>query len=533
MSDRPARPVNKIHGNRRGKQGPPSGAKHGRGAFGGAPPGPPGSSSGKRGSPPGGGAPSPQGELRGKPVVAAHRVLRSFDPTRDRLPESVAEASLALAQDKAIAGALADGCVRHGVLLDLLISHGSTTKPSKMERAILAAARLGVLQHLRGVPAHAAVSESVALLPAGHRARGLVNAVVRRVTETVTSRPLATEEREAWIGGNEAARERLCTPRTLPFQNRWLLTSEFPIFPATMPERMRLIAGLPEWLERELLRTLEADELSTLCLAMCEPPGTWIRAVGEDGPSALTRVEDAARSTDSAEIVRVPAAPRARLVPRTLVPSLLSGEDFRAGRLTIQDYAAQLPAMAARVAPGMLCLDLCAAPGGKTAQLAEYSLPGGRVVAVDVSGDRLMRVKETVSRLGLANTNGMVADARDATFPDCGKFDVVLVDAPCSNTGVMGRRVEVKWRLTASDLTELRGIQLAILANAARHAKPGGKVAYSTCSLLDSENGALVREFLEGLGGEAGGWRMDDERLTLPTPGGHDGGYYAVLRKPS
>ncbi len=464
-------------------------------------------------------------------IKIAFALIRRFNPKRDRLQT----ARLPRGADPSIgtiADVLADGTIRYSQLLDRLIAHGSTVKPNKMEREVLMCARLGVLSHCRGIPAHAAANETVNLLPRGHKARGLVNAIVRRATETVAVRELTSSERTDLLALGPATTE-LISPRRLPLASRWLLEGEIDLFPVEERDRWMMLAGLPAWLWDTLAETLDDSELKQVCLSAAEEPGVWFRVTAgnpEAGRAALL-----ANGCELGWGVADPVSgrqPNCAMAPSDRVPALLNCDAFRNGWLTVQDPAAQLPAQLLGAKPGWRVADFCAAPGGKTAQLAEAVAPTGNVIAVDDDHERLLKVRETISRLGLKGVNGVCGDARSVELPNCGKFDAVLVDAPCSNTGVLGRRVEVRHRLTPADLTELPEIQLGILANAARHLRPGGLLAYSTCSLLDPENGALVRRFLEDQGGEKSGWRMLDERLTLPRAGLHDGGYVAILRSP-
>jgi 16S rRNA (cytosine967-C5)-methyltransferase len=374
------------------------------------------------------------------------------------------------------------------------------------------------------------VSEGVGLIPGNHRAKGLLNAVLRRATEMVTSRPLTPEERATWISGTGATRDSLSTPHRIALQNRWLLESTQALFPPDAASRMLLMSGVPRWLSEALLESLDQREHDAVLLAAAEPPAIWFRITARNQSGARESLKE--WPTEWAPEQEDGKRPDGFTVASDHVPLVLNSQAFRSGGITVQDLAAQLPAMVAAPKQGWKCLDLCAAPGGKTVQLAEAIGPKGSVIAVDISGDRLRSVKQNVDRMGLSNTRGIVADATTATLPESGTYDLALADVPCSNTGVMGRRIEVKFRLSSKDAVELKPIQLAILTNAAKHLKPGGILVHSTCSLLDSENGALVREFLETQGGDTSGWRMLDERLTIPLAGSHDGGYVSVLKKP-
>jgi 16S rRNA (cytosine967-C5)-methyltransferase len=189
---------------------------------------------------------------------------------------------------------------------------------------------------------------------------------------------------------------------------------------------------------------------------------------------------------------------------------------FAAGEYTVQDETAMKVAPLLDPKPGERVLDLCAAPGGKTTQLAELMGGKGRVVAVDLS-DRIGLVAEAARRLGLANIECVAADGAIASFRE--PFDAVLLDAPCSNTGVLARRPDVRWRLREQDIAGAAEIQRRLLENAARLLKLGGRLVYSTCSLEPEENRV-----------DLPGFRLVQEDLTLPTDR-RSGGYQALAVK--
>jgi 16S rRNA (cytosine967-C5)-methyltransferase len=174
----------------------------------------------------------------------------------------------------------------------------------------------------------------------------------------------------------------------------------------------------------------------------------------------------------------------------------------------IQDISAQSVTPHLDLQPGMTFLDLCAAPGNKTAQALEL---GARVIACDVHWHRLKSLRNLDCPL-------VVLDGT-RSLPFHAEFDRILVDAPCSGTGTLGRNPEIKWRLQPADLTDLHRKQVALLSNALQHLRPGGKLVYATCSLEEEEN-RLVVEALPG------SWQIH-ERLPGVDPG--DGFFVAVL----
>jgi 16S rRNA (cytosine967-C5)-methyltransferase len=189
---------------------------------------------------------------------------------------------------------------------------------------------------------------------------------------------------------------------------------------------------------------------------------------------------------------------------------------FAEGHFTVQDETSMKVAPLLAPRPGERVLDLAAAPGGKTTHLAELMGGRGLVVAVDLP-ERVRLVREAAKRLGLENIRCLGGDAANVAF--LAPFDAILLDAPCSNTGVLARRPDVRWRLRERDIAGAAEIQRRLLRNAARLLKPGGRLVYSTCSLEPEENKV-----------EIPGLTLVKEELTLPTPR-HSGGYAAVLTK--
>ena len=174
--------------------------------------------------------------------------------------------------------------------------------------------------------------------------------------------------------------------------------------------------------------------------------------------------------------------------------------------------------------PGEFVLDACAAPGGKTTYLAELMKNTGRIYACDLYESRVMRLRENLSRLGITNTQTFVHDTMQAGAPlEPASFDRILVDAPCSNTGVLRRRVDVRWRLTEEDFIRMPEQQLALLRRTATLLRHGGVLVSSTCSLEAEENERVV----ERACAEIPGLRFLESRRALPFVDGVDGAFAA------
>jgi len=203
-------------------------------------------------------------------------------------------------------------------------------------------------------------------------------------------------------------------------------------------------------------------------------------------------------------------------------------EAFARGAIQPQDPTATAVGLACGPRPGMKVLDLCAAPGTKTTHLAELMGNQGGIVAADVSREKLDRITESCRRMGITIVQPILADSVGSL--ESGGFDLVLADVPCSNTGVLARRAEARWRFSPEALSKLVEDQ-KFLARAAGHfVRPGGRLVYSTCSIEPQEDGEVAR----WLARSEPPVRLVREELTLPAGAAdptawHDGGYLAVF----
>jgi len=369
--------------------------------------------------------------------------------------------------DAALLHLIVLGVVRHLSLLDHwtdeLCSHRHLDHRS---RWVL---RIGLVQVLvLDLPPHAAVNESVNI--AG-RARGLVNAVLRR----------AVREREQWLAAADA----------WPLEIR---TSH----PAFLVARWQEAFGGP--------RT------RALCEWNQQPAANYVR-LNPLHPDAAGCVGRMAESEDLGGGFH-----RCATLPR---------DALAAGQCYAQDPSTAIAPLMLGARPGELVLDACAAPGGKTAILAAAMQNTGRIIAADSSSARLPRLRDNLRRLRVANAVVFEHDLTSRRAAPWGdqKFDRILLDAPCSNTGVMRRRVDVRWRLHEDDFEILAAVQRRLLQAAVPLLKPGGSLVYSTCSVDAAENRAVVEAALA----EHPFLALDAERFAFPPEAGSDGAYAALL----
>jgi 16S rRNA (cytosine967-C5)-methyltransferase len=206
-------------------------------------------------------------------------------------------------------------------------------------------------------------------------------------------------------------------------------------------------------------------------------------------------------------------------------PPLRTLPSFRQGWFYIQDPSTLLAVRDLDPQPSETVLDLCAAPGGKLTHISQLMRNEGRIIAHDTAAERLELIKENCTRLGVTCVETVLPTALD--LQPSTLFDRILLDAPCSNTGVMRRRVDLRWRLRLEEVQRLQEVQLALLRQAAPLLRPGGTLVYSTCSLEPEENREVINQFL----GEHTGFRLDHERELLPFVDSVDGAYVARLTK--
>jgi 16S rRNA (cytosine967-C5)-methyltransferase len=201
---------------------------------------------------------------------------------------------------------------------------------------------------------------------------------------------------------------------------------------------------------------------------------------------------------------------------------------FKEGYFSVQDETAMRPVNALDPRRGERILDMCASPGGKTAQIAERMKDSGAVIAVDVKPQKIVPIAETAERLGLKSIQAGAVDATSLTLKAWNNlaFDAILLDAPCSNTGVVSRRPEVRWRLTPEDFASVGRLQEQLLDRAAALVRPEGRIVYSTCSIEYEENEGQIEAFVA----QHPGWTCTEQELRLPTQE-YAGGFYAKLER--
>ncbi|MFL6541198.1 MAG: 16S rRNA (cytosine(967)-C(5))-methyltransferase RsmB [Chthoniobacterales bacterium] len=367
--------------------------------------------------------------------------------------------------DRGFANELFYGVLRNLTLLDFWIG---ILRPAEVDPATRDLLRLGLYQiAMLKTPTHAAVFETVELAP--KRARGLVNAVLR-----------SADRRAADL--NE-------------------LTANQPL---------HIRASHPEFLVRKWTRQFAEAATEELCFWNNRPAPVYVRinqlkTTAEEFPSSSLLPNDN-------RFASLPE-PRAAL---------------EAGTCYAQDPSTAVACDSLGAKPDELVLDACAAPGGKTSFIAQMMLNRGTIVACDRAPDRVILLRGNLQRLGVESARVVQHDWRSDTLPTElaeMRFDRILVDAPCSNTGVMRRRVDLRWRLRPEDFTRMPNEQFEIVRHIVPLLRPGGVLVYSTCSIEPEENERVVERIIAAFPF----LKLIDTKSILPFRDHFDGAFAAQL----
>jgi 16S rRNA (cytosine967-C5)-methyltransferase len=416
--------------------------------------------------------------------------------------------------DRALAMELSAGVVRRMLTLDSLLAPHVHRPRASIEPGLWTLLQMGVYQLVfLHTPPHAAVHETVQLARRLQKPRWvpIANAVLRAVQRELTDERLGAPSADAVPvqPPGESAPNDPCYRR--------LSRACFPD-PAVDPGGyLSLGFSMPRWLVDRWTARYGHEESLRICRWFLAPGRTCLRV--NPLRSLPARVLEVLQAAGIA--ARPGALPEAIPLERTV--NIVNVPGFAEGWFSVQDESAMHAAMLLDPQPGQRVLDLCAAPGGKTSHLDERMRNEGTVIAVDVDAERLALVDAACRRLGLSIVQTRALDAAGAELPP-GPFDGILVDVPCSNTGVLGKRPEARWRITPEGISELAALQAKLLSAAAAQLAPGGRMVYSTCSIESEENEQVVRDVLKA----HPGLRVLAEQSFQPGRTG-DGAYQALL----
>lgn len=384
-------------------------------------------------------------------------------------------------RDSALCTRICYGTLQNLALLDAYVDAYSKTPAKKLEPKVLDILRISIyqLRFLQQIPAHAAVNEAVALCKKSGcgRASGLVNAVLRRVSE------------------NE---------------------DQLPPLPEEAADRLSILYSHPKWLVVLLLKEHDADFVEAFLKANNDIPAVCLQTnMLKISTEALqNKLREAGFTCDLH-----PNLPDALLCQGG---DLAGTEAFRSGEFYIQDAAARMAVRASDVKPGMRVLDACAAPGGKSFAAAIQMQNTGRILSCDLHENKLKRIREGAERLGISILETKALDARQQQ----GSYDVVLADVPCSGLGIIRKKPEIRYK-DPGPLENLPKLQGEIIENLSDCVRPGGVLLYSTCTILRRENEGVVEAFLNA----RPDYSVEEMRTLWPQSNGTDGFFICKLRR--
>lgn len=313
---------------------------------------------------------------------------------------------------------------------------------------------------------------------------------------------------------------------------------------AAINETVELARKKQRTLINGVLRSAQRRQHELFTAADAQPPAIrfshpnflierWQKRFGEEDTAALLQWNNCPApiygrinrlKIQPEEFLRAfPKAPRVPAASDFIELAHIPSDALATGLLYVQDPSTALACEMIDVQPGEKILDACAAPGGKSALLAQQMENRGSIIATDSEPDRISRLQENLDRLGVKIASVIQHDWTEKTESSFAKFDRILVDAPCSNTGVMRRRVDVRWRLRADDFGRMQKRQLAITRNVIGLLKREGVLVYSTCSLEPEENEQVVVRLLQ----EFPQLKLTDQKFVTPFRDGVDGAFAA------
>ncbi len=441
----------------------------------------------------------------------AVEVLNRFDP-KYSYAAPILNKLLSETDQRQRATDLVLGTIRNRRAIDTVVFAFSGRPVDRIPDKLLNIIRVGIyeLVYSPATAQHSIVNEAVENTKAlmGKKQVGFVNAVLRKVTRSITNRQIELSQsnpRRTVCQNPEAGCE---------FESDFL-----PDFESSPADYLNTVFSLPKWLVSDWLGEFGMELAQRICFGSNRRPSIYLR------PNSLkipTRILIEKFQQAGIEFEVIDNNQESGMIKVKSPRSLTELPGFAEGLFTVQDITASRVVKMLRPQSYWKILDLCAAPGVKTTQLAEMTGDSATIIATDVDSERLKKIEENINRLGIKSIEVVPYDEIQNS-----QFDCILLDVPCSNTGVLARRVEVRHRMTPEAIKELIKTQKELLNTASSMLEPDGIICYSTCSIQKDENGNLIRDFLE----ENPKFVLDAEKLTLQSAQQFDcdGGYTAIL----
>lgn len=354
-------------------------------------------------------------------------------------------------RDRAFITRIVEGTLENKIYIDYVINQVSNIKVQKMKPLIRNLLRMSVYQVLMmdSVPAASACNEAVklAIKRSFGQLKGFVNGVIRAVIRNID-------------------------------------TMKFPNASLDLVEHMHIMYSMPKWIIEQLVYHYGVEDASRI-----------IKGVSKHDERICVRM-NTAKATAEEIIAKLEAedikTERSEVYRDALYISdidfLENSDTFNEGLISVQDLSSMLVSVVADPKEGNLCIDMCAAPGGKAIHLYELMKGKGKVIARDISDYKVGLIEENIDRTESYGVEAEVFDATELDKEMVGKADIVVADLPCSGLGIMGKKSDIKYNMTPEKEKELVALQRAMLDNAWQYVKPGGTLVYSTCTLNRDEN---------------------------------------------
>jgi 16S rRNA (cytosine967-C5)-methyltransferase len=476
----------------------------------------------------------------------AIEALSRFDPKRN-YAGPILDKLLPKTDERQRATDLVFGTIRNRLAIDTVIAKLSRCPVERIPAKLLNILRVAAYEliYSPATAEYSIVDEAAenTKVVAGKKQVGFVNAVLRQIARLITNR-------QSPLNGANVTRTLPQSPTT----GCELAIAFLPDPQAQPADYLSAAFSLPKWLVANWLAEFGFAKVWQICLASNRRPSIYLR------PNTLkTTTQELAEKLRQADIdveIAPDVTPAQAGVQKAVTvenhrrtDSRFRGNDtvaisllkiksprditqlpgFAQGEFTVQDISAFDPVRILNPQANWTILDLCAAPGVKTTQLAEATADSAKIIATDIDSQRLKNVKENITRLGLKSITIISYDELITSKFGVPFFDAVLLDAPCSNTGVLARRIEARYRLKPNIIKQLVKTQQDLLCTAAQLVKPQGKICYSTCSIQKEENSQLIKNFLQ----QNPSFALESEKLILPSAGefDNDGGYIAIIVK--
>ncbi len=421
-------------------------------------------------------------------------------------------------EQKAQATDLVFGVIRNRFAIDMLIAQIGTAPVERIHKKLVNILRIAIYELVFApkTAEYAIVNEAANLAGAvaGKKQVGFVNAVLRNISRSIADRTVSLTDADVL--------------KTLPQspQGGCLFQNTILPDPKTHPaDYLSKAFSLPRWLIDNWLDEFGSEQTTQICFGSNRRPSVFL------WPNTLkTTIDALAKRFTIDKIEFAMDADQTMLKLKSHQPVFRLG-GFDEGLFFVQDPTTAKAVQMLKPRPGWTVIDLCAAPGGKTVQMAQLMNNTGRIIATDIDHQRLGKVDANCKRLGVTIVETIAYDRLAQVITEIGRCDAVLLDVPCSNTGVLARRPEARLRITPEAVARLAQTQLQLLEKAARMASAGSKICYSTCSILKQENKEVAKQFLS----KSPDFNLESQELILPRAAGdrcdHDGGYIAILRK--